>query len=62
MDGLGIEPRTFRRTNAKRTLYQLSHTPDCGELRGWWKFGFRVETFVVQTLTAFAGPGMPTLL
>ena len=37
MDGLGIEPRTFRRTagisiqrtqdHAKRTLYQLSHTP-----------------------------------
>ena len=29
LDGLGIEPRTFRRTlrAAKRTLYQLSHTP-----------------------------------
>ena len=37
VDGLGIEPRTFRRTagisiqrtqdHAKRTLYQLSHTP-----------------------------------
>ena len=32
VDGLGIEPRTFRRrsTYAKRTLYQLSHTPLIG--------------------------------
>ena len=29
LDELGIEPRTFRILEyAKRTLYQLSHTPD----------------------------------